>query len=299
MLVNCAYWDQKFPRHVSVADIRELHKQRRNRLIGIADLSCDINGGTVSYSKLVLAYLSSIALPFVAVCMCVCVCHSLMTGVEFLLKSTSIDRPTFVYDVETSSAHDGFEGRGVILLGVDNLPTELPREATLYFGDSLLPYLEGVASSDGTKPVEHTDLPPEVSGAVVTQHGRLTPRFEYIAKLRQQYAPSPLFFRSKKRLHVFISLDCVVELVDGLVTHVLQIREYPPPRAASRQRHGGAPCGRLHPARLEQQTHCRWYLQISFLFLLLNVTASSSKLVSDGSTDWETQVRSCSRQRRW
>jgi hypothetical protein len=42
------------------------------RLIGIADISCDING-----------------------------------GVEFMHKSTSIDRPTFVYDFETGAIHDG------------------------------------------------------------------------------------------------------------------------------------------------------------------------------------------------
>lgn len=137
---------------MTVADIRELHKQRRNRLIGVADLSCDVNG-----------------------------------GVEFLLKSTSIDRPVFVYDVETSAAKDGFEGRGVILLGVDNLPTELPREATLYFGESLLPFLESIAASDGRRPIgETTDLPPEVLGAVIATQGRLTPRFEYIAALRKQ-----------------------------------------------------------------------------------------------------------------
>lgn len=50
--MNCAYWDQKFPRHVTVHDVRELHKQRRNRLIGVADLSCDINGGACISSTL-------------------------------------------------------------------------------------------------------------------------------------------------------------------------------------------------------------------------------------------------------
>ncbi len=81
-----------------------------------------------------------------------------------------------------------FEGRGVVVLGVDNLPTELPREATLYFGDSLLPFIEGIVRSNPALPFEQqTDLPPEIHGAVVTCHGQLTNKFKYITSLRQQY----------------------------------------------------------------------------------------------------------------
>ena len=46
VMVNCAYLDQKFPRLVTTAHMRDLHRHKKNRLIGIADISCDINGGT-------------------------------------------------------------------------------------------------------------------------------------------------------------------------------------------------------------------------------------------------------------
>lgn len=43
---------------------------------------------------------------------------------------------------------------GVLLIAVDNFPTELPKEATQYFGDNLLPFLEALVKSDSTKPFD-------------------------------------------------------------------------------------------------------------------------------------------------
>jgi hypothetical protein len=36
VLVNCAYWDQKYPRILTAAHMRELNKQKRNRYGTIA-----------------------------------------------------------------------------------------------------------------------------------------------------------------------------------------------------------------------------------------------------------------------
>jgi hypothetical protein len=35
---------------------------------------------------------------------------------------------------------------GIVFLAVDNLPTEFPREATTWFGDCLLPFMEPIVS---------------------------------------------------------------------------------------------------------------------------------------------------------
>jgi hypothetical protein len=37
---------------------------------------------------------------------------------------------------------------GILFLAVDNLPTEFPREATQWFGDHLLPFLEQILKSN-------------------------------------------------------------------------------------------------------------------------------------------------------
>jgi alpha-aminoadipic semialdehyde synthase len=151
VIVNCAYWDQRYPRKLTTAHMRQLHRERRHRLIGIADISADIKG-----------------------------------SIEFLHQCTSIDRPTFVYNIETGASHDGFDGKGVVILAVDNLPTELPREASIYFGDHLLPFLEStVRCTSGQAPL--SAMPPEIQNAIVAAEGSLTPNFRYIMDLRAKY----------------------------------------------------------------------------------------------------------------
>jgi len=48
-----------------------------------------------------------------------------------------------------------------------------------------MPFVEAVVKSDFSKPfAEQTDLPPEIQGACITAHGRLTPDYAYIQLLR-------------------------------------------------------------------------------------------------------------------
>ena len=69
---------------------------------------------------------------------------------------------------------------------VDHLPAEMPKEASNHFGSKLLPFVEQVVSSDFNKPFnEQDDLPDEIRGAVITAHGKLTPDYAYIQKLRE------------------------------------------------------------------------------------------------------------------
>ncbi len=50
------------------------------------------------------------------------------------------------------------------------------REASEHFGSCLTQYIPGLTRSDGSKPfAEQTDLPAEMSGAVIADHGQLTP----------------------------------------------------------------------------------------------------------------------------
>uniref|UniRef100_A0AAX7VHV6 Alpha-aminoadipic semialdehyde synthase, mitochondrial n=1 Tax=Astatotilapia calliptera TaxID=8154 RepID=A0AAX7VHV6_ASTCA len=58
------------------------------------------------------------------------------------------------------------EGNGILMCSIDNLPAQLPIEATEYFGDRLFPYIWEMA--------------------VIASNGKLTPKFEYIEKLRER-----------------------------------------------------------------------------------------------------------------
>lgn len=154
VLVNCAYWDRRYPQTLTGEQLRSLRVDQGNeKLLAVADLSCDING-----------------------------------GIGFLSRSTTVEQPFFMYDAANDSDVNGIDGGdGVVMMGVDILPSELPREASTFFGDALMPFLEELATSDGSRPfAEQTDLPLELRGAVITSGGRLTPDYAYISKLREE-----------------------------------------------------------------------------------------------------------------
>jgi saccharopine dehydrogenase (NAD+, L-lysine-forming) len=148
VLMNCNYWDSRYPRLVTKEYIQELFsgdKPPRLRLIG--DASCDIEG-----------------------------------GIECTVQSTEPDEPVYVYHPDTGAVTMGVVGRGPVILAVDILPSELPREASEYFSDILEPFIPAIAQADFSVPLEKLNLPPEIRRALILYHGELTPDFKYIAK---------------------------------------------------------------------------------------------------------------------
>jgi len=110
---------------------------------------------------------------------------------------------------------DKGDGAGqVLFLAVDNLPSELPREASKYFGDHLMPWIEELAWSDGNvSPVApQTDLPGELYRAVITHQKKLAPSYEYIATLRAQSERA----RRSNRILILGSGYVVAPIVDYL-----------------------------------------------------------------------------------
>lgn len=152
VLVNCMYWDQRFPRLLTIKDAAQLWAEGKQRLLAVGDITCDVNG-----------------------------------SVEFLTKSTHIEQPFFLYDVAAQQAQDSLDGDGVLMMGVDILPSELPRDASAHFGRLLEPYVMPLATSDASVPfAAQTDLPLELHGACITAHGELTPNYVYIGKMRKE-----------------------------------------------------------------------------------------------------------------
>lgn len=158
VIMNCRYWDERFDRMITNQQLKNLVEKNESRLLAVADISCDPQG-----------------------------------SLEFLTKTTSIDSPLFVYDPRSRETHDVHSDKdymyrdGVLMLAVDNLPTELPKEATTYFGDKLLQHVEAIAKSRSDIPYEEMkkELPAEIFRAVVTANGELTPPFQYISELRK------------------------------------------------------------------------------------------------------------------
>jgi alpha-aminoadipic semialdehyde synthase len=148
VLVNGMFWAPALPRLLSLEDMRTLWTTgvlARMRLI--ADISCDIDG-----------------------------------AIEATVKATTPDNPVYVYDPRAGRAIDGFEGDGPVVLAVDNLPAELPRESSRDFGDSLVPFVPALSRCDWRRPVDELELPPELARAIIVHRGRLAPGFAHLQR---------------------------------------------------------------------------------------------------------------------
>ncbi|CAH0491240.1 unnamed protein product [Peronospora farinosa] len=201
MLVNCMYWDERFPRLITREQIRELRGAGNQKLLGIADISCDIGG-----------------------------------SIEFLERTTEIERPFALYDVDEDKMRDdgdnrGLEGNGVMVMGVDILPSELARESSQQFGDCLVEYVAALssASSSNVPLYEQKNLPAELRGACIASKGLLAPRYEYIHRICAERERSKQYKFLDAQQEVAGSTCLLLEghLFDtGLINQVLNLIEH-------------------------------------------------------------------------
>ena len=146
ILVNCIYWDTPYPRLITLDEIKS-HYAGDPTLLVVGDITCDIDG-----------------------------------AIQFNTSATLSPEPVYVYDVNSGERKMGFEGQGPLVMAVDNLPTELPREASEAFGEALIPFVAAMGSCDYSQNFTDLNLPDEVKKAVIAHAGKLTPDFEHLAK---------------------------------------------------------------------------------------------------------------------
>ena len=146
LLVNCIYWDERYPRIVTKKFLKETFmKSKLFKLQLIGDISCDVNG-----------------------------------SIECNVKTTDVGNPAYVYDPLQDTIQDGIEGRGVVVLAVDNLPCELSRESSIFFSSVLKKLLPGLLNVDLNSDFENAGLPEELKKATIVYKGALTPEYEYL-----------------------------------------------------------------------------------------------------------------------
>ncbi|MEM8996453.1 MAG: hypothetical protein AAGF23_16825, partial [Acidobacteriota bacterium] len=154
MLINGIYWTDAYPRFITREQIRGQWRRGERRLRVIGDITCDIDG-----------------------------------ALELTYKATQPDDPVYIYDPETDAFTDGFDGRGVCVLAVDNLPCELPRDASVHFSRHLREMVPSLTEADFTVPFEELHLPPEIKRAVIAHLGELAPDYRYLESALESYAP--------------------------------------------------------------------------------------------------------------
>ena len=130
------------------SDVYKLYAEKsKHSLRVIGDISCDIEG-----------------------------------GIECTLKVTDPGNPVYVYEPRTDSAKDGIAGHGPVIMAVDNLPSELPREASIYFSEILKAFIPALVNADYTVAYDDLNLPLEIKNALIVYQGKLTSVYKYLEK---------------------------------------------------------------------------------------------------------------------
>jgi alpha-aminoadipic semialdehyde synthase len=101
-------------------------------------------------------------------------------SVECTVKPTQPDNPVYVYDPHAREATDGVAGNGPVVMAVDNLPCELPRDATQSFGTALVDLVAEGARADYAARLEDLALPGPLKRAVIVHRGALAPTYRYL-----------------------------------------------------------------------------------------------------------------------
>lgn len=151
VFVNGIYWDPRQPRLITSEHLQNLWEsgsQPKLRVIG--DITCDVAG-----------------------------------SVEATTYATEPGDPVYVYDPFSGATAPGVAGSGPVVMAVDNLPCELPIEASQHFGDSLLHFVPALSRCDWNVPFEDLELPEELKRAIIVHRGALTPGYSYLQPLAE------------------------------------------------------------------------------------------------------------------
>lgn len=144
LLMNCIIWSPKYPRLMTRTDTKKWH-QKSQTLQVIGDITCDPEG-----------------------------------AIEFS-KETWIDDPVFMYDPKTNTSQMGFEGDGIAVMAVTNLPCEFSADASQGFCENLTPFIERMAQANfQASNLKEAGLPPEIERATLLWRGKFTEKYKYM-----------------------------------------------------------------------------------------------------------------------
>ena len=152
VLVHGIYWDDRYPVFATRVD---LGRALGGRLRVVGDITCDVGG-----------------------------------SLACTVRDTEPGNPVFMYDPATGEAPAGFEGPGLAIMAVGNLPTELPIDASETFSEALEPFVPALAAADLDAPFATAAIPDPIRRAVIVWRGELTPDYAYLADELDEHAAS-------------------------------------------------------------------------------------------------------------
>lgn len=143
VLMNCIIWAPEYPRTVSKTLIKNIYSTYKT-LIAIGDITCDPYG-----------------------------------SIEFS-KETYIDNPVYIYNPISENIKDGFEGKGIAVMAVTNLPCEFSTDASNEFSEDLKPFLKAIVSANYNGELIESNLPDEIKRAVILWRGHFVKKYSYM-----------------------------------------------------------------------------------------------------------------------
>jgi hypothetical protein len=132
ILMNGVYWDVNVPRLFKIKTVSEPHF----RIQVIADVTDDTNG-----------------------------------SIPVNLGDQTIENPVYGVDRFCFQKTPPYQPNSVDIMAVGNLPNELPRDASKYFGEQLMKYVLPDLLTNSSRIIEE---------ATIVKNGKLTKRFDYL-----------------------------------------------------------------------------------------------------------------------
>lgn len=132
ILMNGVYWDKNVPRLFEKSDATE----DSFIIQTIADITDDING-----------------------------------SIPINIGDQTIENPVYGVDKKSLEKTDPYLPASIDIMAVGNLPNELPRDASRYFGEQLIKYVLEDLVGNGSEIIKR---------ATIVKNGELTPPFEYL-----------------------------------------------------------------------------------------------------------------------
>jgi alanine dehydrogenase len=134
ILMNGVYWEKNIPKLFELKDMGD----KKFNLKTIADISDDFNG-----------------------------------SVPCNICDSTIEDPVYGVDKKTSSLSKPYLPGSVDVMAVGNLPNELPRDASRYFGEQIIKFILNDIVGDGSE---------VLNNATIVKKGKLTKPFKYMEK---------------------------------------------------------------------------------------------------------------------
>ena len=134
-MINGIYWDNAAPQFFT----KEEMKGDNFQIEVIADVTCDI---------------------------------APVASIPSTLYATTIANPVFGYNAATAKAETPYQSHTIDMMTIDNLPNELPRDASENFGNLFIQYV--------LNELLHHPTGRMVRQATICKNGDLTAEFEYL-----------------------------------------------------------------------------------------------------------------------